>query len=98
MKLKLTPAARLQFLSALAYIREDDPDAAMQFRRKAETALRRLTRYPRSGRSLPEFPDLPHREVALPPYWFFYRVEANALWVVAVWHGARIPSALGAIG
>jgi plasmid stabilization system protein ParE len=50
-----------------------------------------LTRYPKSGRSLPEFPDLPFREVVVPPYRFFYRAEGKTVWVVAVWHGAQQP-------
>ena len=44
-----------------------------------------------SGRPIPEFPDLPYREVIVAPYRFFYRVKDNAVWIVAVWHGARIP-------
>jgi plasmid stabilization system protein ParE len=48
-----------------------------------------LERFPDSGRKLPEFPDLPHREVVVPPYRFFYRVHGRTVWVVAVWHGAR---------
>lgn len=39
----------------------------------------------------PEFPDLPFREAVVPPYRFFYRRERNAIWVVAVWHGAQQP-------
>jgi plasmid stabilization system protein ParE len=90
-KVRFTPQARAEFLAALDYIREDDPAAALRFRRKVEGSLRRLTRYPKSGRSLPEFPDLPFREVVVPPYRFFYREEDKTVWVVAVWHGAQQP-------
>ena len=40
----------MQFLQAVSYILQDNPQAAMQFRKKAERTLRRLTRYPGSGR------------------------------------------------
>jgi plasmid stabilization system protein ParE len=53
--------------------------------------LRRLERFPASGRVLPEFPDLPYREVIVSPYRFFYRIAGKTVWVVAVWHGAQIP-------
>ncbi len=53
--------------------------------------LRRLERYPKSGRLLPEFPELPFREVIVPPYRFFYRLGSKTVWVVAVWHGAQLP-------
>lgn len=91
MRIRFTPAARVQFLNALAWIRRDDPRAARRFRNTAERALRRLETFPDSGRSLPEFPDLPYREVVIPPYRFFYRRVDDGVWVVAVWHGAKVP-------
>ena len=91
MRVKFTPSARAQFLEGLEYIRQDSPTAARQFREKAEVALRRLEEFPESGRSIPEFPALPHREVIVRPYRFFYRVSGKTIWVVAVWHGAQLP-------
>ena len=91
MKVKFTPSARAQFLDGLEYIRQDSPTAARKFREKAESVLRRLERFPESGRSIPEFPGLPHREVIVGPYRFFYRVVGQTVWVVAVWHGAQLP-------
>ncbi len=86
-----TPAGRAQFLAALAYIGADDPAAARYLRDRAAASLSRLADYPESGRVLPEFPDLPFREVVVPPYRFFYRVKDDALWVVAAWHSAQLP-------
>ena len=91
MKIKFTPTARRQFLDVLRYIRRDNPTSALAFRRKAEKSLSRLKDFPLSGRVLPEFPDLPFREVIVSPYRFFYRVREETVWVVAVWHGAQIP-------
>ena len=79
----------MQFLEGLAFIRQDKPAAAKRFREKAEKVLRRLEEYPDSGRTIPEFPGLPHREVIVPPYRFFYRIDKKTIWVVAVWHGAQ---------
>jgi toxin ParE1/3/4 len=89
-KVRFTPSARPQFLAAIVYICRDNPTAAGAFRRKAEKTLSRLQRFPRSGRMLPEFPDLPFREVIVAPYRFFYRVKGNTVWIVAVWHGAQL--------
>ena len=89
MKLRFTPTARSQFLEVVAFIRQDKPSAAHRFRDRAEKALRRLEEFPESGRVIPEFPDLPHREVIIGSYRFLYRVERRTVWVVAVWHGAR---------
>ncbi|HEV8308641.1 MAG TPA: type II toxin-antitoxin system RelE/ParE family toxin [Methylomirabilota bacterium] len=92
MEVRFTPSGRAQFLAAVAYIRSADPGAARGFRRQAERLLRRLERFPRSGRIIPEFPDLPYREVIVRPYRFFYRAEGKTVWIVAVWHGAQRPA------
>ncbi|MEE8260945.1 MAG: type II toxin-antitoxin system RelE/ParE family toxin, partial [Gammaproteobacteria bacterium] len=59
MRVRFTPSGRSQFLGALTYIRRDNPMAAQGFRERAEQVLKRLERFPNSGRRLPEFPDLP---------------------------------------
>jgi plasmid stabilization system protein ParE len=94
-KIQFTPSAREQFLSALAYIQRDNPGAARKLRKAAESALRRLRRFPASGRRVPEFPDLPHRELIVTPYRFFYRQVDQTVWIVAVWHGAQLPAEPG---
>jgi len=91
LRVRFTRSGRRQFLDAVAYILRDNPVAARRFRQRAERVLRRLERFPDSGRVLPEFPDLPYREVVVAPYRFFYRVADKPVWVVGVWHGAQIP-------
>ena len=91
MKVRFTSSSRAQFLYALTYIRRDNPGAALNFRERVETVLRRLEEFPDSGRVVPEFPELPYREVIIAPYRFFYRVKGETVWIVAVWHGAQLP-------
>jgi toxin ParE1/3/4 len=90
-KVKFTPSAKTQFLSALSYIRKDKPSAAINFRKRAEKILRRFEDFPESGRIIPEFPELPYREVIISPYRFFYKIKADVVWIVAVWHDAQLP-------
>lgn len=91
MKVRFTPSARTQFLSALSYIRRDKPSAVTSFRDRTKKILRRLEDFPESGRTIPEFPELPYREVIISPYRFFYKIKADVGWIVAVWHGAQLP-------
>ena len=93
LKVRLTPPAHAQFLAALAYIRADRPSAAAAFRHRVDEALARLGDFPDSGRVVPEFPDLPFREVIVDQYRFFYRAKDRTVWVVAAWRGAQIPDA-----
>jgi plasmid stabilization system protein ParE len=75
LRILFTPIGRRQFLEAIAYIHRDKPSAALSFRQKAEKSLSRLKKFPESGRPLPEFPELPFREVIVKPYRFFCKVK-----------------------
>jgi toxin ParE1/3/4 len=76
-------------LEALAYIHQDRPAAARRFLKKAEKSLKRLEKFPDSGRLVPEFPELPYRELVVTPYRFFYKREGNTVWIVGAWHSAQ---------
>jgi toxin ParE1/3/4 len=91
LKILFTPTGRRQFLEAIAYIHRDNSSAASSFRQKTEKKLSRLKGFPDSGRLLPEFPDLPFREVIVKPYRFFYKARDKTVWIIAVWHGAQLP-------
>lgn len=91
MNVRFTRGARLQFLAAIRYIADENRTAAERFRLRAEKRLRPLEEFPSLGRRLPEFPELPHRELIIRPYRFFYRVQGSTVWIVAVWHGAQVP-------
>jgi plasmid stabilization system protein ParE len=88
---RFTPPARAQFLAAIAYIKADRPLAAAAFRARVRKQLSQLLEFPESGRVIPEFPDLPYREVLVDSYRFFYRTKGSIVWVVGTWHDAQIP-------
>jgi toxin ParE1/3/4 len=89
MKVKFTHHANHQLLSAIDYIKEDNPQAAAHFFTRIKTLLNRLTQYPLSGRKIPEFPDYPQREILIKPYRFIYRVENETILVIGVWHSRQ---------
>lgn len=91
MRVHFTSTGRRQFLEAVAYIYRDNPSASLSFRNKAEQTLSRLKKFPESERLIPEFPDLPFREIIVRPYRFFYKVKDEAVWIIAVWHSAQLP-------
>jgi toxin ParE1/3/4 len=91
LKIRFTPSAETELLSAAKYINNDNPDAALKFLKKADDLLHRLENHPLSGRTIPEFPGLPYRELLIVPYRFFYSIKNKTIWIVAVWHTAQIP-------
>ncbi|NVM26462.1 MAG: type II toxin-antitoxin system RelE/ParE family toxin [Desulfobacterales bacterium] len=68
-----------------------NPSAAVRFRERAEKTLKRLLQYPESGRHISEFPELPHREVVVASYRFFYRAEGGSNLVEAAPHRNDTP-------
>jgi plasmid stabilization system protein ParE len=34
---------------------------------------------------------MPHRELPVPPYRFFYRIIDDTVWIIAVWHARQLP-------
>ena len=95
MRIRFTPSAEADLLSVLAFIRRDRPSAALGLLDRISRRLGRLSRFPELGRRIPESPDLPHRQIVIEPLRFFYRIEGSTVWIVAVWHGARIPDKPG---
>lgn len=91
MRVRFTPSADRQHLSALRYLLERSPSAAAGLQRRAEAVIAQLGQYPECGHVIPEFPDLPHRELLVPPYRFFHRVVDDTVWIVAVWHSRQLP-------
>jgi toxin ParE1/3/4 len=90
-KVVFSAGGELAFLEKLEYLTAENPRAAKALLLRVEKALRRLAKFPNSGRRIPEFPHLPYRELVFPPFRFFHRVEGREVWIVAVWHTAHVP-------
>jgi len=90
-RVRFTPQADQQYLEALQFIRAKSPAGAASVQRRAESVIAQLSEQPHSGHEIPEFPELPHRELPVPPYRFFHRVVDDTVWIVAVWHSRQLP-------
>ncbi len=91
MRVRFTPSADRQYLDAIIYLLERSPAAAADLQKRTEAVIVQLREYPESGHVIPEFPELPHRELPVEPYRFFHRVVAGTVWIVAVWHSRQLP-------
>lgn len=74
------------------YIARDSPLYARHQIERICTTIERLFQHPDSGRHLPEFQNLPHREVIVDNYRVIYRYnpESDEIMVVAAVHGRRL--------
>lgn len=91
MRVRFTPSADHQYLSALRYLVKRSPAGAAVVQRRVEDVVGQLGRFPGSGHVIPEFPHLPHRELPAVPYRVFHRVVGNTVWIVNVWHSSQVP-------
>lgn len=90
-KIRFLPQARQQVAAAHKYLRQHSPAAAARFLGDLKSACGQLARFPASGHYIPEFPDLPHRQLIAGNYRVFYLHSAGAIYIAAVWHGAQLP-------
>lgn len=92
MRVRFTPSADRQYLSALRYLVERSPAGAAAVQQRVEAVVEQLGRFPESGHVIPEFPYLPHRELPAAPYRVFHRVAGDTVWIVNVWHSGQVPA------
>jgi toxin ParE1/3/4 len=76
-----------------AYIRAENPSAARRIHQQIRRATRRLVRYPRAGRMVPEIASAQVRELIVGNYRIIYAVTETAVEILAIVHGNRdLPS------
>jgi len=89
----LYPKGRAQFLAAITHIRQENP-GRQPTSAAGGRGLRRLEQFPESGRVVPEFPELPYREVIVSPYASF-TAQGDDRWCRSVAWGATADRATG---
>lgn len=92
MLVRFTPAADATYLQIIRHIAAENPFAARRFMQRVQESRSRLGKFPQLGHYIPEFPDRPFRQFIIDPYRFFYRIDGQTVWIVAVWHGKQIPA------
>jgi len=75
--------------NAVDWIRNDDPNAARAVATRIKQALERLSRFPRSGRVVPELAEAGYREIVVAPFRIVYEAHDDRIVVLRVWHGRR---------
>ncbi len=88
MRLEWLPVARRNRESQIAYLTQRNPRAALRMDDAIETAVARLSDQPHSGR-LGRLVGTRELVIAGTPYLIAYRVEANAVVILRLMHGAQ---------
>ena len=84
-----SPVALADLEAIANYIARDSPARAAVVVDRILESAERLARFPQSGRVIPEIADPASRELPVGPYRVMYRLEADAVIIVCIVHGAR---------
>ncbi len=75
----------LSDLDAIAdYIALDKPEAAREYVQRVFDVVERLQNFPTSGSRIPEVPELPYRQLIVPPCRIFYRISGEEVLILSV--------------
>ncbi|MGO8866303.1 MAG: type II toxin-antitoxin system RelE/ParE family toxin [Alphaproteobacteria bacterium] len=88
MRLLIAEPAERDLDDIIDYIALDNPSAAAKVYRAIAAAARRLTKFPEMGRS-GRLPGTREFSVPSSPYVIVYAIGADAVTILAVFHGAR---------
>ena len=89
MKLSWTLGARDDLVAIARFIAESNPTAARRWIGRLRTQARRATRFPRSGRVVPEFGREDLREFIFRGYRIVSLLRADDVFVLSVFEGHR---------
>ena len=90
MRVRLTPEARLDIDAITDYINERSPTGGKKVEEAIRRTLRLLARWPYSGRKS-EFVNIRERTLPGLPYLVLYRISANTVEVIKIFHTSRNP-------
>ena len=88
-QIKWTEPALNDLNDIAEYIALDKPGAARNLVKDVFKSVKRLKRFPKSGRQPPELQDTNYREIIVGPCRVFYRVEKNKVYILYVMRGER---------
>ena len=81
----------LQDLDTIAdYIALDKPVAATKLVRTVFAKVSKLALFPQMGSVPPEIPDLPYRQLVVPPCRVLYRTDKKSIFIIAVLRGEQM--------
>jgi toxin ParE1/3/4 len=87
-RLRWSVAAWADLAELRAFIAAENPTAASQTIRRVRETARRVQDFPFSGAVAP-VDELRQTSVPATPFRMVYRIEADVIVILAVWHGAR---------
>lgn len=90
MKVTWSPLAIERVQEISEYIQQDSPIAAERFVEAIFNEVHRLKDFPSLGRIIPDFPNLPYRELIFENYRIIYRSTDSEIIVISIRHQKQL--------
>ena len=90
LKIQFTSRARRELREVLGFIAQDNPQAASDLASRIMDSIEHKTRFPKSGRLIPEIPEHQARELVVPPCRIFYLADKTTLTVLSIIRTERL--------
>ena len=89
-KFRFTADGQAAYERAIDYLLRHNPSAALRFVGDVDDAIERVCLFPQASLPIPEHPLGPFRQFLVKKYRFFFRMDAEVVLIVGVWHGAQL--------
>ena len=90
MKLKWSPLAGERLTDIVKYISKDNPDAGRNLADTVFKSIEMLTKFPKSGRVVPELDKSKYREILVGKYRVIYSIENNVIQILTIRHQSQL--------
>jgi toxin ParE1/3/4 len=89
MKVRYTPRARADVEAIFSYLDSRNPTAAVRVKREIEHSVAALALSPYLGVALDRSPEFRALRMRRYPYYVYYRIRGNEVWIVHIRHTSR---------
>ena len=89
MKVRYTPRARADVEAIFSYLDSRNPTAAVRVKREIEHSVAALALSPYLGLALDRSPEFRALRMRRHPYYVYYRIRGNEVWIVHIRHTSR---------
>jgi toxin ParE1/3/4 len=90
MKVRYTPRARADVEAIFSYLDSRNPTAAVRVKREIEHSVAALALSPYLGVALDRSPEFRALRMRRYPYYVYYRIRGNEVWIVHIRHTSRM--------
>ena len=92
MKVKWSSLSAERIIDIIHHISEDNPNATRKLANNILTSIEKLTKFPKSGRIVPELGISKYREILVGTYRVIYSIVEDTIYILTIRHQKQLLS------